>query len=158
MDKPLTYNATIVARTDLTDTLSIFLIQPDTPPRTRPWFTAGQYCVLGLNNSERPSLGSVRRAMSIASAPETDGPLEFYIRYVARPTSRNPLTHLLWKLGTGARICLRSIAAGVFTINDTVGVNDPRIRVLVAGGTGAAPFISMIRSEVRRNSLADLSK
>ena len=114
--------------------------------------------MLGLNNSERPDLGSVRRAMSIASAPEADVPLEFYIRYVARPTSRNPLTHLLWKLGTGARIYLRSVAAGVFTIKDTVGVDDPRIRVMVAAGTGAAPFISMIRSEVRRNPLADLSK
>ena len=158
MTRPLEYNATIVGRTDLTDTLSTFLIQPDTPPPMRPWFTAGQYCVLGLNNTERPNLGSVRRAMSIASAPEADLPLEFYIRYVAKATSQNPLTHLLWKLGTGARIYLRSVAAGVFTINDTVGVNDPRIRVLVAGGTGAAPFISMIRSEVRRNSLADLSK
>ena len=158
MGKPLAYNATIVGRTDLTDTLSTFLIQPDTPPRTRPWFTAGQYCVLGLNNSERPNLGSVRRAMSIASAPEADLPLEFYIRYVARPTSQNPLTHLLWKLGTGARIYLRSVAAGVFTIKDTVGVDDPRIRVMVAAGTGAAPFISMIRSEVRRNPFADLSK
>ena len=156
--KPLAYNATIVGRTDLTDTLSTFLIQPDAPPRTRPWFTAGQYCVLGLNNSERPNLGSVRRAMSIASAPEADLPLEFYIRYVARATSQNPLTHLLWKLGTGARIYLRSVAAGVFTIKDTVGVDDSRIRVMVAAGTGAAPFISMIRSEVRRNPFADLSK
>jgi ferredoxin--NADP+ reductase len=158
MAKPLAYNATIVGRTDLTDTLSTFLIEPDTPAQTRPWFTAGQYCVLGLNNSERPSLGSVRRAMSIASAPEADLPLEFYIRYVARPTSQNPLTHLLWKLGTGARIYLRSVAAGVFTIKDTVNVDDSRIRVMVAAGTGAAPFISMIRSEVRRNPLADLSK
>ena len=158
MGKPLAYNATVVGRTDLTDTLSTFLIQPDTPPRTRPWFTAGQYCVLGLNNSERPSLGSVRRAMSIASAPEADLPLEFYIRYVARPTSQNPLTHLLWKLGTGARIHLRSVAAGVFTIKDTVGIDDARIRVMVAAGTGAAPFISMIRSEVRRNPTADFSK
>jgi len=158
MGNALAYNATIVGRTDLTDTLSTFLIQPDMPPRTRPWFTAGQYCVLGLNNSERPTLGSVRRAMSIASAPEADLPLEFYIRYVARPTSENPLTHLLWKLGTGARIYLRSVAAGVFTVKDTVGIDDARLRVMVAAGTGAAPFISMIRSEVRRNPLIDLSK
>lgn len=156
--KPLEYNATIVGRNDLTSTLATFLIQPDQPPRKRPWFTAGQYCVLGLNNSERPDLGSVRRAMSIASAPESDGPLEFYIRYIAQPTSRNPLTHLLWKLEPGGRIHLGSVAAGAFTIRDTVGADDPRTRVMVAAGTGAAPFISMIRSEVRRNPLADLSK
>ena len=77
---------------------------------------------------------------------------------MATPTSRNPLTHLLWTLGTGARIYLRSVAAGMFTIKDTVGVDDARLRVMVAAGTGAAPFISMIRSEVCRNPLADLSK
>jgi len=154
----LEYNATIVGRTDLTDTLSTFLIQLDQPPRKHPWFTAGQYCVIGLDNSERPDLGSVRRAMSIASPPEAEGPLEFYIRYVARATSQNPLTHLLWKRATGDRIYVRPVAAGVFTINDTIGADDPRIRVMVAAGTGVAPFISMIRSEVRRNPLIDLSK
>jgi ferredoxin--NADP+ reductase len=96
--------------------------------------------------------------MSIASAPEVDGPLEFYIRYVARPASRNPLTHLLWKLKTGARIYLGATAAGVFTISDTIGAHDHRLRVMVAAGTGVAPFVSMIRSEVCRNPLADLSR
>jgi ferredoxin--NADP+ reductase len=96
--------------------------------------------------------------MSIASAPEVAGPLEFYIRYVARPASQNPLTHLLWKLEPGARIYLRPTAAGVFTLKDTVGTNDPRLRVMVAAGTGTAPFVCMIRSEVCRNPLADLSK
>lgn len=157
MVRPLQYNATVVGRTDLTDTLATFLIQPD-QPRQRPWFTAGQYCVLGLNNIENPSLGSVRRAMSIASAPEADGPLEFYVRYVVRATSENPLTHLLWKLEPGGRIHLGAKAAGAFTIDDTVGAHDPRRRVLVAAGTGAAPFLSMIRSEVCRNPRADLSK
>jgi ferredoxin--NADP+ reductase len=158
MGSPIRYNATVVGRTDLTDALATFLIQPDKPPRKSPWFTAGQYCVIGLNNTEKPTLGSVRRAMSIASAPEVAGPLEFYVRYVARPASQNPLTHLLWKLRTGGRIYLRSTAAGVFTIDDTVGALDPRLRVMVAAGTGAAPFVSMIRSEVCRNPLADLSK
>jgi len=158
MVRPMEYNATVVGRVDLTDTLATFLIQPDQPPQKRPWFIAGQYCVLGLNNSEKPFLGSVRRAMSIASAPEFDGPLEFYIRYVVKPASQNPLTHLLWKLRAGDRIYVRTEAAGTFTIDDTVGVDDPRIRVTVAAGTGAAPFVSMIRSEVCRNARADLSK
>jgi ferredoxin--NADP+ reductase len=157
MGRLLEYNATVVGRADLTDTLATFLIQPDRPGR-RPWFTAGQYCVLGLNNIENPSLGSVRRAMSIASAPEADGALEFYVRYVVRATSENPLTHLLWKLEPGGRIHVGAKAAGAFTIDDTVGANDPRRRVLVAAGTGAAPFLSMIRSEICRNPRADLSK
>ena len=158
MAKPLQYNATLAERVDLTDALSIFRIQPDRLPRKRPWFTAGQYCVLGLNNVETPALGSVRRPMSMASPPEADGPIEFYIRRVARPESANPLTHLLWRLTSGARLYMRTVAAGVFTIGDTVGADDPRIRVIVAAGTGAAPFVSMVRSEVSRNPRADLSK
>jgi ferredoxin--NADP+ reductase len=95
--------------------------------------------------------------MSIASSPEADGPLEFYIRLVARPSSENPLTRLLWTLHAGDRLYLRQTAAGRFTIDDTVGRRDSRMRVMVAAGTGVAPFISMIRSEVCRNPAVDLS-
>ena len=158
MAKPLEYNATVAERIDLTDALTVFRIQPDQPPAERPWFVPGQYCVLGMNNAEKPELGSVRRSMSIASAPEDDGPVEFYIRWVAKPESENPLTHLLWKLKTGDRIYMRAVAAGVFTVKDTIGLDDPRIRVMVAAGTGSAPFLSMVRSELRRNPKADLSK
>jgi len=158
MAKPLEYNATLTERVDITDALTLFRVTPDQPPAKRPWFVPGQYCVLGLNNAEKPELGSVRRSMSIASAPEDDGPVEFYIRWVAKPESENPLTHLLWKLKTGDRVYMRAVAAGVFTIADTIGVDDPRLRVMVAAGTGSAPFLSMVRSELRRNPDADLSK
>jgi ferredoxin/flavodoxin---NADP+ reductase len=158
MAKPLEYNATLTERVDVTDALTLFRITPDRPPAQRPWFTPGQYCVLGLNNTDKPELGSVRRSMSIASAPEDDGPTEFYVRWVAKPESENPLTHLLWKLKAGDRMYLRAVAAGVFTIKDTVGVDDPRIRVMVAAGTGSAPFVSMVRSELRRDPAADLSR
>ena len=157
MAKPLEYNATLVERIDLTDALSIFRIKPDQMPAERPWFVPGQYCVLGLNNQVKPELGSVRRSMSIASAPEEEGPVEFYIRWVARPESENPFTHLLWKIKAGDRMYMRAVAAGVFTVKDTIGVDDPRLRVMVAAGTGSAPFVSMVRSELRRNPNADLS-
>lgn len=157
MAKPLEYNATLVERMDVTDALTVFRVQPDQPPQ-RPWFVPGQYCVLGMNNAEKPELGSVRRSMSIASAPEDDGPTEFYIRWVAKPESENPLTHLLWKLKNGDRMYMRPVAAGVFTIKDTIGDTDARYRVMVAAGTGSAPFVSMVRSELRRNPNADLSK
>jgi ferredoxin-NADP reductase len=158
MAKPLTYNATLAERIDLTDALSIFRIKPDQMPAERPWFVPGQYCVLGLNNEVKTELGSVRRSMSIASAPEDEGPVEFYIRWVAKPESENPFTHLLWKLKAGDRMYMRAVAAGVFTVKDTIGVDDPRLRVMVAAGTGSAPFVSMVRSELRRNPNADLSK
>lgn len=158
MAKPLEYNATLVERIDLTDALSIFRIKPDQMPAERPWFVPGQYCVLGLNNQVKPELGSVRRSMSIASAPEEDGPVEFYIRWVAKPESENPFTHLLWKIKAGDRMYMRAVAAGVFTVKDTIGIDDPRLRVMVAAGTGSAPFVSMVRSELHRDPNADLSK
>ncbi len=158
MAKPLEYNATLVERVDITDALTLFRVKPDQMPEKRPWFTPGQYCVLGCNNLEKPELGSVRRSMSIASAPEDEGAIEFYVRWVAKPESENPLTHLLWKLKNGDRMYMRAVAAGVFTVKDTVGDDDPRIRVMVAAGTGSAPFVSMLRSELRKNPSADLSK
>jgi ferredoxin--NADP+ reductase len=158
MAKPLDYNATLTERIDVTDALSLFRVSPDKMPETRPWFVPGQYCVLGMNNADKPELGSVRRSMSIASAPEDEGATEFYIRFVSKPESENPLTHLLWKLKTGDRMYMRPVAAGVFTVKDTVGLDDPRIRVMVAAGTGSAPFVSMVRSELRQQPGADLSK
>src|SRR5215207_1803557 len=158
MAKPLEYNATLTERIDLTDALSIFRVTPDKAPEKQPWFVPGQYCVLGANNAEKPELGSVRRSMSIASAPEDVGPTEFYVRFVSKPESENPLTHLLWKLKDGDRMYMRPVAAGVFTVKDTIGLDDNRLRVMVAAGTGSAPFVSMVRSELRRNPQADLSK
>ena len=46
----------------------------------------------------------------------------------------------------------------MFTVKDTVGEDDQRLRICVAAGTGSAPFVSMVRSELRRNPQADLSK
>ncbi|MBS1120133.1 MAG: oxidoreductase FAD/NAD(P)-binding domain protein [Deltaproteobacteria bacterium] len=158
MAKPLEYNATLIERIDVTDLLTLFRVRPDAMPESRPWFVPGQYCVLGMNNADKPELGSVRRSMSIASAPEEEGEIEFYIRFVSKPESENPLTHLLWKLKNGDRMYMRPVAAGVFTVKDTIGLDDPRIRVMVAAGTGSAPFVSMVRSELRRNPGADLSK
>jgi ferredoxin--NADP+ reductase len=158
MAKALEYNATLIERVDVTDALTMFRVQPDKPPEQKVWFTPGQYCVLGMNNADKPELGSVRRSMSIASAPEDDGPIEFYVRFVSKPESENPLTHLLWKLKNGDRMYMRPVAAGVFTVKDTIGLDDPRLRVMVAAGTGSAPFVSMVRSELRRNPSADLSK
>jgi ferredoxin--NADP+ reductase len=157
MAKPLEYNATLVERVDITDALTLFRVKPDQMPAGL-WFVPGQYCVLGMNNAEKPELGSVRRSMSIASAPEDDGAIEFYIRFVSKPESENPLTHLLWTLKNGDRMYMRAVAAGVFTVKDTIGLDDPRIRVMVAAGTGSAPFVSMVRSELRRDPKADLSK
>jgi len=157
MGKTLEYNATLAERIDHTEQLTTFRVQPDEPFTDVPAFVPGQYTTLGLNNDERPELGSVRRAMSIASAPEAQGPLDFYIRFVTKPESQNPLTHLLWKIQEGARLFMRNKAVGKFTVPHTAPPGDERMRVLVAAGTGLAPFTSMVRSDKLRDDAADLS-
>ena len=158
MAKPIEYNATLEQRIDLTDALAIFKLRPDEPLAGDPMFVPGQYMTLGLNNEQVPELGSVRRPMSIASAPQDRDHLEFYIRYVNHPESDNPLTHLLWRAKDGDRIYLRPKAVGKFTVAHTVGDDDPRLRVCVAAGTGLAPFLSMVRADHRADPTADLGR
>lgn len=154
----LAYNATLAERIDLTDTLTIFKLAPDEPPKRDPWMVAGQYCVIGMNNETEPDKGSVQRPMSIVSAPEETGPIEFYLRYVDRPESDNPLTHLMWPTKAGDRMYMRAVATGKFTVHGTVGEDGQRLKICVAAGTGAAPFVSMVRSEILRDASADLSR
>ncbi len=156
MAKPLTYNATLVERLELTPLLAIFKIRPDEPIPGQPPFIPGQYVTLGMNNEQQPELGSVRRPISIASAPEDRDVLEFYIRFVTYPESDNPLTHLLWKAKAGDRMFLRAKAVGKFTVPDTIGEDDGRLRVCVAAGTGLAPFYCMVRSDHLSDGAADL--
>ncbi len=121
-----------------------------------PRFKPGQYMTIGLNNQAKPELGSVRRPMSIVSAPEEGDVFEFYVRFVSHPESDNPLTHLLWNAKTDDRVFLRSKGAGTFTLEDTIGAADKRKKICVAAGTGLAPFLSMVRSVILRDPQAKL--
>jgi ferredoxin/flavodoxin---NADP+ reductase len=107
-----------------------------------------------MNHHEK---GPVRRAMSLASAPEQHELLEFYIRYVNVPESDNPLTHLMWPIGESARLFATTKATGRFTVEHTIGADDPRKKIFVAAGTGLAPFVSIVRSRLHRDPNADLS-
>lgn len=163
MSKLLEYNATLVAREDLEPTLSIFRLRPDEIHRTHegPWFVPGQYVTIGMNREviegqEDPRPLSVRRPMSIASAPEEEGELEFYMRKVGEPESDLPLTHLMWPIRVGERMYCRPVPTGHFTIEGTVGLADRRLKLCVAAGTGLAPFVSIARSRVRRDPKARL--
>lgn len=153
----LEYNATIVDRLDMTDKLSVFRVEPnagDGDGRDGPQipeFIGGQYAILGLNNEKDPEKGLVKRAYSIASAPEDRKGMDFYIRYVDLPTSDNPLTHLLWNSKTGDGIWLDSKLRGKFTLHHTIEPEDERLKIFVAAGTGLAPFYSIVKSFANRN-------
>jgi len=158
MAKLLEYNATLVARDDLEPTLAIFRLKPDTfeRPEAGPWFVPGQYVTIGMNRAvlegeDDPRPVSVRRPMSIASAPEELGELEFYIRKVGEPESDLPLTHVMWPIATGDRMYCRAVPTGHFTVEHTVGLEDRRLKLCIAAGTGLAPFVSIARSRVRRD-------
>lgn len=166
MSRPLEYNATLVSRVDLEPGLAIFRVRPDRVVRPPPWFVPGQYVTIGMNRrggrgealdedayEEIPV--SVRRPMTIASAPEEGDVAEFYIRRVDQPESPLPLTHVLWPIRVGDRLQMRPIAVGKFTLADTVG-EAPVLKVMVAAGTGLAPFLSMVRSRVLRDPSARL--
>ncbi|PRQ07834.1 FAD-binding oxidoreductase [Enhygromyxa salina] len=155
--RTLEYNATLEAKVDMSDVLAVFKIVPDTPIPDGRWFIPGQYLTLGLNNEAKPELGSVRRAMSIASAPQQRGTIDFYVRYVNKPESDNPLTHLLWNMKPGDRMSMTTRAIGKFNIDDTIGLEDERLKILVAAGTGLAPFTSMVEADIEADPKADLS-
>ena len=157
MGAKLDYNATLTKRVDLSSHLALFEITLDTPIAKTPAFVPGQYTTIGLNNEANPELGSVRRPMSIASAPQRADALEFYIRLVAHPESDNPLTPLLWSRNVGDRVFCRNAATGRFTLDDTVGTADERTKVFVAAGTGLAPFLSIARTDAAAGA-ASLSR
>lgn len=162
MAKPLVYNATLVEREDLTGLLAIFRVRPDEIPDTqgKPWFVPGQYMTIGLNrdgaSADDAVPASVRRPMSIASAPQDRDVVEFYIRYVEHPESSLPLTHLLWHQHANDRMYMRPVAAGHFTLDHTIGTQDTRLKVMVAAGTGLAPFLSIARERLRKDANARL--
>src|SRR5690606_33007941 len=140
MARTLEYNATLEAREDLSEVLAVFKVIPDTPIPEGRWFTPGQYLTLGLNNVEKPELGSVRRAMSIASPPQQRKTIDFYIRYVSKPESDNPLTHLLWTLKPGDRPSMTTRAAGKVTRDAPAPADPAPPKTFGAAGPGPGPF------------------
>jgi ferredoxin--NADP+ reductase len=118
--------------------LAVFKITPENGQI--PDFKAGQFLTIGTNV---PSEGKIiRRAYSIASAPEQKKYWELYIRWVKKPVPGR-LTTQLFNMKEGDDI-LWVKPTGIFTINEKMhdGSPDNRRMVLIGGGTGLAPFVS----------------
>jgi ferredoxin-NADP reductase len=111
--------------------LGIFKLKPDTTDRW--WYQAGQYTTLGLDTPT----GFVPRAYSIAGSPLDDGIIEFYIALV----EGGALTPTIFAQEPGATFRYLS-PKGKFTLA-TAG---KKTLVMVATGTGLAPFVAQIRS------------
>ncbi len=153
------YNATVTGKILITPDLMVLRVKTDEP---RDKFIAGQYTHIGLMASEARSPNSVmpvedlpgntmiKRPYSIASANFETRDFEFYISQV----KSGHLTPRLFNLTQGRRMWVDDRILGVFDLNDT-----PRNAntVMIATGTGLAPYISFLRSHIKERSNSKLA-
>jgi ferredoxin/flavodoxin---NADP+ reductase len=144
-------NAVVTAKHEISPRLIIMRVAAD--GWLMPEFEPGQFAVLGLPGSaprcrisepeEPPSDPDklIRRAYSIASSSLTREYMEFYINLVGS----GALTPRLFALNVGDRLWLSSKATGMFTLAQVP--KDKHI-IMVATGTGLAPYISMLTSQM----------
>lgn len=118
-----------------------------------PDFKPGQFAVIGLpgaaprcpeaNGEEEPPPPDklLRRSYSIASSSREKEYVELYVALV-RSGSLSPR---LFALQVGDRLWLSPKMSGLFTLDPVPGEAN---LVLVATGTGLAPYVSMLRSRL----------
>ena len=128
-------------RKSLTPDLAIIRVQP-ADGRSVPDFKAGQFVALGLKLDDHHNI--TYRPFSLSSPPEEKRYFEFYIKSASEYVM-SKFTSKLFKMFEGDLLYWRN-PAGMFTIEDQKadGTPDTRRLVLVASGTGLAPFISYI--------------
>lgn len=127
------YNAELIRREDETDDLAYFWVRATGEPIA---FEPGQYLTIGVYADGR----LVQRPYSVASSPRVAGDgYEFYVRLV--PILR--FTTLLWRLPIGHAMRMTG-PKGRFLLEP----DDDRTHLFISTGTGIAPFISMIRTQL----------
>lgn len=147
--------AVVTQRVDVAPELIILRVAAD--GWELPNFVPGQYVVLGLPGStprcadsdpesEPPDPNKIiRRAYSIASSSLARRYMEFYISLVRS----GELTPRLFTLGLGDRVGVGRKVTGMFTLSQVPA--DQHV-VLIATGTGVAPYMSMIRTALSTDS------
>jgi ferredoxin/flavodoxin---NADP+ reductase len=144
-------NAVLRQRIELAPGLIVMQVIPEN--WQYPDFDAGQFAVLGLPGKaprvalseaeEKPIADDkwIRRAYSIASSSRDGQCLEFFITMVRS----GALTPRLFQLELGDKLFLGPKPAGVFLLDQAPA--DKHV-VLISTGTGLAPYISMLRSQL----------
>ncbi|WP_223266968.1 ferredoxin--NADP reductase [Chlorobium phaeovibrioides] len=150
MMERIPYNATVRAVTVVTPDLMILQIATDEP---RQGFLAGQNMLLGLYGNEGRSLNSepeanpvpheqlLRRPYAIASHSTETSLFEFYISQV----KSGQLSPRLFNLKVADRLHAGETIRGGFLLNETPDGSDI---IMVATGTGIAPYISFLRTHI----------
>lgn len=134
-------NATLVARRDCNARCAIVHVRPD-GGATQP-FLPGQFVQLGLPRLDIPPTPDgrvrlVKRSYSLASAPQERDAYELCLALV----EQGQLTPRLFALRPGDRLWCDDAPKGHFNL-ERIPAGAPL--VLVATGTGIAPFVSMLR-------------
>ncbi len=144
------YNATVIGKIIVNPDLMIIQISTDEP---KSEFEAGQHTLLGLYGFEKRSSNSaiesfpadhdqlIKRPYSIASAKGETRHFEFYISQV----KSGQLTPRLFNLNIGDRVYVGTKISGIFRLDETPDGTDI---IMVATGTGIAPYISFLRSSI----------
>ena len=145
-------NSIVAQRIEISPHLIKLRIVPD--GWELPEFKPGQYGTLGLPGSAPRCASAVEeespaedlekiimRAYSIASSSRTKEYLEFYIGLV----HSGSLSPRLLNLKVGDRLFCGPKFKGMFTLSQ---VPEDFNAVLIATGTGVAPYMSMIRTEI----------
>jgi len=149
-----TLNAVVTLRNEVSPWLMILQVVPD------GWdlydYVPGHFTSLGLLGSasrcaiaepENPVAAPdklIKRAYCIVSSPVNREFLEFYVALVPG----GALTPRLFNLEIGDRIWLSQKAGGKFTFDESRVPKDANV-VLIATGSGLAPFMSMLSTHLR---------
>jgi ferredoxin--NADP+ reductase len=148
-------NAIVTAREDISPRQMVIRVAAS--GWELPYFEPGQFAVLGLPGAaprcalsepeQTPSLPDklIRRAYSIASSSLVHEFMEFYVGLV----TSGALTPRLFALDIGDSIWLSSKVTGIFTFESVPA--DKNI-VLIATGTGLAPYMSMLSTHLHCGS------
>ena len=144
-------NALVTVRNEVSPWLMILQVAPD--GWDLPDFVPGQYICLGLYGAAsrcglaEPETRSpapdklIQRTYSIASSPMDREFMEFYLNLVPSGV----LTPRLFNLQMGDRIWLSSRVTGSFTFER---VPEEANVVLIANGSGLAPYVSMLTTHL----------
>jgi ferredoxin--NADP+ reductase len=147
---PTELNAVVTQRIDVAPGLMVLQVKPDA---WKADFEPGQFAVVGLPRAaprtplsdaeplaEKPEQ-LIRRAYSIASASRPGHHLELFVTLVRS----GELTPRLFALRPGARLWVGPKITGLFTLAE---VPPDQHVVMVATGTGLAPYMSMLRTRL----------